>query len=121
MIGIDDCRVAGMVVLLRFLHDFGYPWLALRMAVRDNCSDRIDFTWNLVMPWFRSTGKYNYAAMSVNVGLLNELMGGTFQKVCGGGVTRFYASSSRQPRRHWHRRVQRSDTKQDPFIESFIY
>lgn len=70
----------GMVVLLKFLHDFGYPWLSLRMGVRENSSEKIDFMWNLSMLWFRATNKTNYAAMAVNVGLLHELMGATFKQ-----------------------------------------
>ena len=70
----------GMVVLLKFLHDFGYPWLSLRMGVRENSSEKIDFMWNLSMLWFRATNKTNYAAMAVNVGLLHELMGGALKR-----------------------------------------
>ena len=50
------------------------------MGVRENDSDKIDFMWNLSMLWFRATGKHNYAAMSVNVGLLHELMGGALKR-----------------------------------------
>lgn len=51
------------------------------MGVRANDEKPINFMWNLSMPWFRATNKTNYAAMTVNVGLLHELMGVTFRKV----------------------------------------
>ena len=71
----------GLLVLLKFLHDFAFPWLSLRMGVRGNADKPINFMWNFSMPWFRATNKTNYAAMTVNVGLLHELMGATFKNV----------------------------------------
>ena len=69
------------MVLIRFLHDFGYPWLlGVRTGIRMSSSHRLDFMWNLALPWFRASGKTNYGPMAVNVGLLNELMGPTFKK-----------------------------------------
>jgi hypothetical protein len=69
-------------MLLRFLHDFGLPWLLyLRNGIRANNAGRVDFMWNLCLPWFRATGKFNYAAMCVNVGQLNHMMGPVFREV----------------------------------------
>lgn len=57
---------AGSVVLLRFLFEFGLPWLSLRQAIRANDSEKIDLSWQLALPLFRATGKHLYATLSMD-------------------------------------------------------
>ena len=55
------------MVLLIFLFDYALPWLALRQGIRCNDSDIQDMMWAIAMPWFRVSGKTNYAPMAVDV------------------------------------------------------
>jgi hypothetical protein len=52
---------------IRFLFEFGFPWLALRQAIRGNKSKIIDVMWRMTYHWFSVTGKTNYRIMCVIV------------------------------------------------------
>jgi hypothetical protein len=61
-------RANGAALLaIRFLYEFGFPWLALRQAIRANNADVINVMWRVTYHWFAATGKTNYRIMSVMV------------------------------------------------------
>ena len=65
---------ASATLLVRFLFEFGYPYLALRNAIRINHHETIDLMWIYSFPMFRATGKNNYAGMSVYVTAIRHAM-----------------------------------------------
>jgi len=59
-------RNQGLEVLLYFLFDFGFPWLGFRQATRKGDSSAMDSMYALVLPWFRVTGKHQYARICID-------------------------------------------------------
>ena len=63
-------KVAGNAsasMIVRFLFEYGLPYLALRNAVRTNNSKTLDLMWLIAFHWWRATNKYQYAIMAVYV------------------------------------------------------
>ena len=58
---------ASATMIVRFLFGFGFPYLALRNAVRTNNSNTLDLMWIIAFHWWRATNKYQYAIMAVYV------------------------------------------------------
>jgi hypothetical protein len=52
---------------IRFLYEFGFPWLALRQAIRSNKAHVIDVMWRICYHWFAATNKYHYRILCVVV------------------------------------------------------
>ena len=52
---------------VRFLYEFGFPWLALRQAIRANNAHVIDVMWRVCYHWFAATNKYHYRILCVVV------------------------------------------------------
>ena len=61
-------------LIVRFLFDFGYPYLRLRNAIRCNDHEVIDLMWIITHLWFRATGKNKYAIMSIYVTAFRHAM-----------------------------------------------
>jgi len=57
---------AGLEVLLRFVFDFGLPWLGFRRSTREGDSAGMDSIYASVLPWFRATGKWQYARLCID-------------------------------------------------------
>ena len=53
-------------MLLRFVLDFGIPWLAFRNSIREGDATSINVMYAAVLPWFRATGKVHYARICVD-------------------------------------------------------
>jgi hypothetical protein len=53
-------------VLLRFLFDFGLPWLGFRQSIRRGDSTSMDCMHRIALNWFRATGKVQYARICVD-------------------------------------------------------
>ena len=63
-------KVAGNAsasMIVRFLFEYGLPYLALRNAVRTNDSNTLDLMWLIAFHWWRAANKYQYAIMAVYV------------------------------------------------------
>jgi hypothetical protein len=58
--------MSGLEVLLRFLFDFGLPWLSFRQAIRRGDSGDIDGMHRIAVNWFRATGKIQYARICID-------------------------------------------------------
>ena len=58
---------ATATLVVRFLFDFGFPYLSLRNALRTNDGDTIDLMWIITHAWFMATGKKHYAILCVYV------------------------------------------------------
>ena len=65
---------AAAVHAIRFLYEYGLPWLALRQAIRGNRAAVINVMWPLTYHWFAVTGKTNYRIMSVVVTYITYAM-----------------------------------------------
>ena len=61
-------------LIVRFLFDFGYPYMALRNAIRTNNHTTMDLMWCYTLHWFRATNKNNYAIMCVYVTAFRHAM-----------------------------------------------
>ena len=59
---------------VRFLYEFGLPWLALRQGIRGNLSSVVNVMWRVTYHWFSATGKTNYRIMSVIVTFITAAM-----------------------------------------------
>ena len=59
---------------VRFLYEFGLPWLALRQAIRAGDAATINVMWRVAYHWFAVTGKTNYRIMSVMVTVITYLL-----------------------------------------------
>jgi hypothetical protein len=63
-----------------FLFDFALPWLDFRNAIRSGDHQTMDSMYSVILPWFRSTNKNNYARICLDYiliirGLNRELLG----------------------------------------------
>ena len=48
-------------MILRFLFEFGFPWLGFRRATRMGDATKMNSAYALVLPWFRASRKHQYA------------------------------------------------------------
>jgi hypothetical protein len=76
---VANNTMASLVV--RFLFEYGYPYLALRNAVRANDAEVIDLMWIISFPWFRATNKYMYAHLCIYVTAIRHGMVDALQQV----------------------------------------
>lgn len=53
-------------MLLRFLFDFGLPWLEFRQSIRRGDSSGMDRMHRLAVNWFRATNKNQYARICID-------------------------------------------------------
>lgn len=53
-------------MLLRFLFEFGFPWLGFRRATRMGDSAKMNSMYAFALPWFRATKKHQYARICVD-------------------------------------------------------
>jgi len=56
----------GLEVLLRFLLDFGLPWLGFRQSIREGDAKAIDIMYVAALSWFRAAGKFQYASICID-------------------------------------------------------
>ena len=56
----------GLEVLLRFLFDFGFPWLFFRQSIRRGDSEAMDEMHRIAVLWFRATNKHQYARICID-------------------------------------------------------
>ena len=56
----------GLEVILRFLFEFGLPWLGFRRSTREGDSGMMDSMYAVALPWFRATGKKLYARICID-------------------------------------------------------
>lgn len=67
--------------MVRFLYDYGYPYLALRNAIRAGDHAAIDMMWVIAFHWFHATNKNQYAIMSVYVTFIRHALVPELQRV----------------------------------------
>ena len=56
----------GLEVLLRFLFDFGFPWLFFRQSIRRGDSEAMDEMHRIAVLWLRATNKHQYARICID-------------------------------------------------------
>jgi hypothetical protein len=71
----------GATIILRFLYEFGLPWLSLRQSIRGRRSDNIDTMWRMWLPMFRATGKTLYSSLCVDTTFVSLSMHEPLQKL----------------------------------------
>jgi hypothetical protein len=59
-------QLLGLEILLRFLFDFGLPWLGFRQAIRRNDANDMNAIHRIAVNWFRATGKVQYARICID-------------------------------------------------------
>ena len=61
-------------MLVRFLYEFGYPYLELRNSIRTNDHATIDLMWVLGFHWFHACNKFQYAILCIYVTSIRQAM-----------------------------------------------
>ena len=68
-------------MLIRFVCDFGLPWLGFRRSIREGDATSIDFMYATILPWFRATGKWQYARICIDYVWVLHSIHGTVREI----------------------------------------
>ena len=71
----------GATVILRFLYEYGLPWLSLRQSIRGRRSANIDLMWRMWLPIFRACGKTLYSTLCVDTTYVSLALHPPLQKI----------------------------------------